>query len=216
MCGIFAIFGRSCEQPHCNGYTDNKLPAMHKKETLRELAYRSSGAQRHRGPDKTGVVHFKDDLVVLIHERLKIVGVQNGDQPLQTADKNITLVANGEIYNYLDISKELSDFYHEKYVARSDCDVIIGLYEKYGDDLVHHMTGMFAFALYDRKNKKILVARDPIGIIPLYIGEDATGSIWIASEMKCLSEKCIHIQTFPPGTIKKIFTVKLYWIVNFS
>jgi len=212
MCGIFAIFGNACDDPHCNGNSNDistngsvngvakdKLPVA--KESLREIAYRCSGKQRHRGPDKTGVVHFADDNVVMVHERLRIVGVARGDQPMQTQDGNLTLVANGEIYNFVAISEELSVFYNKKYVARSDCDVILGLYEKYGDDLVHHMTGMFAFALYDRKNHKVLAARDPFGILSMYIGEDIHGNIWVASEMKCLAEHCQHVQNFPIGEL---------------
>lgn len=207
MCGIFAIFGSACDDANCNGngngngngvVTEDNVKTL-PKESMRELAYRCSSKQRHRGPDKTGVIHLVEENVVMVHERLRIIGVAHGDQPLQTADENITLVANGEIYNFLKISEELSAFYNTEYVARSDCDVIIGLYEKYGDELVHHMTGMYAFALYDKKNKKIFAARDPFGIIPMYIGEDVYGNIWVASEMKCLTEHCTHIQNFPVG-----------------
>jgi asparagine synthase (glutamine-hydrolysing) len=207
MCGIFAIFGNACNNPECqqdasiiNGHSKvAKAATMQSSESLREMAYRCSSKQRHRGPDKTGIVEFKDESVVMVHERLRIVGVAHGDQPLQSDDGSITLVANGEIYNFLEISNELSTFYGRPYEARSDCDVIIGLYEKYGDDLVHHMTGMYAFALYDRKNNKILAARCPFGILSMYIGEDVHGNIWIASEMKCLVEKCPYVQNFPIG-----------------
>lgn len=202
MCGIFAIFGNACNAAHCNGNVTANGDVDHRtlsKESLRETAYRCSGKQRHRGPDKTGIVHFQDEDVVMVHERLRIVGVAHGDQPMQSDNGDITLVANGEIYNFLQISEELSMFYKKPYEARSDCDVIIGLYEKYGVDLVYHMTGMFAFALYDRKNKKVLAARDPFGILSMYIGEDANGNIWVASEMKCLVEKCSYIQNFPTG-----------------
>lgn len=202
MCGIFAIFGNSSNDTQCKGSAINGCETFSQslsKESLREMAFRCSSKQRHRGPDKTGVVHFKDDDVILVHERLRIIGVAQGDQPLQSDNGDITLVANGEIYNFLQISDELSMFYKKEYIARSDCDVIIGLYEKYGDDLVYHMTGMFAFALYDRKSKKVFAARDPFGILSMYIGEDAFGNIWIASEMKCLVEKCSYVQNFPTG-----------------
>lgn len=206
MCGIFAIFGNVCNDPDCqsggsviNGDVKSSKVAAVPKESLREMAYRCSSKQRHRGPDKTGVVQFKDENTIMIHERLRIVGVAHGDQPLQSEDESITLVANGEIYNFLQISDELSMFYNKPYEARSDCDVIIGLYEKYGDELVHHLTGMFSFALYDRKNNKILAARCPFGILSMYIGEDVEGNIWFASEMKCLVEKCPYIQNFPIG-----------------
>lgn len=204
MCGIFAIFGNACNDVHCNGNgTDVHESSLKKRssESLREMAFRCSGKQRHRGPDKTGIVHFQEDNVIMVHERLRIVGVLHGDQPLQSDNGDITLVANGEIYNFLEISEELSVFYNKQYIARSDCDVIIGLYEKYGDELVNHMTGMFAFALYDRKNKKVFAARDPFGILSMYIGEDVQGNIWVASEMKCLAEKCSYVQNFPTGKL---------------
>lgn len=208
MCGIFAIFGNECNDPQCqngnimNGHEDplsSSIARAKAKEPLREMAYRCSSKQRHRGPDKTGVVHFKDENIIMVHERLRIIGVAHGDQPLQSDDGDITIVANGEIYNFLQISDELSTFYNKPYEARSDCDVIIGLYEKYGDDLVHHLTGMYAFALYDRKNKRIVAARCPFGILSMYIGEDMNGNIWIASEMKCLVEICPYVQNFPIG-----------------
>jgi asparagine synthase (glutamine-hydrolysing) len=199
MCGIFAIFGKICERANCNGTLENGIDSTVKTESLRELGYRSSKLQRHRGPDKTGVVHINDDNVIMIHERTRILGVLHGDQPLQSEDENLTLVANGEIYNYLPISDDLEAFYQKPYRARSDCDVIIGLYEKYGTNFIHHMDGMFAFALYDRKNKQFIAGRDPLGIISMYIGEDSANNIWIASEMKCLVEKCNNIRAFPPG-----------------
>lgn len=203
MCGILAIFGNSCNDAHCNGNGtmngDGAQLKKHSKESLREMAFRCSSKQRHRGPDKTGIVHFKDEDVVMVHERLRIIGVSSGDQPLESDNGDITLVANGEIYNFLQISEELSVFYNKQYIARSDCDVIIGLYEKYGDDLVYHMTGMFAFALYDRRSKKVLAARDPFGILSMYIGEDINGNIWVSSEMKCLVEKCTYVRNFPTG-----------------
>lgn len=211
MCGIFAIFGNSCNDSHCNGNgaangtNDHELPLKTATtESLREIAYRCSSKQRHRGPDKTGIIHFEENNVIMVHERLRIIGVAHGDQPLQSDNGDVTLVANGEIYNFLQISDELSVFYKKQYIARSDCDVIIGLYEKYGDDLVHHMTGMFAFALFDRKNKKVYAARDPFGILSMYIGEDIHGNIWVASEMKCLAEKCSYVQNFPTGKFEKL------------
>lgn len=218
MCGIFAIFGQQCDK-HCatdngNGAEhgdDFTIPQKRKKvhETFREKAYRCSGMQRHRGPDQTGVTYIEEDQVVFVHERLRIVGVAHGDQPLRSDDENITLVANGEIYDYLEISDKLSMFYSKKYTPRSDCDVIIGLYERYGDNCVKHMTGMFAFALYDRKNKKMFAARDPFGILSMYIGEDSQGNIWVASEMKCLAEHCTTIKNFPIGAIVILIFIRL-------
>lgn len=222
MCGIFAIFGKPCQNIFCNGngIVQNGTDSIKKTESLRELGYRSSLKQRHRGLDNTGVVYIKQDNVVMIHERTRILGLLHGDQPLQSEDENYTLVANGEIYNYLEISKELEAFYKKSYEARSDCDVIIGLYEKYGEKFYEHMTGMYAFALYDRKNRRVICARDPIGIISMYIGEDLYGNLWVASEMKCLVEKCEKICTFPPGNFGNLNFFRtqhnFYFNANFS
>lgn len=167
--------------------------------TLHEVAYRQSRKQRHRGPDHTGVASVTDDGVVFAQERLAVLCPATGDQPLKSDDGTIILVANGEIYNYLELSAEIAKK-KGKYTPRSDCDVIIGMYEEFGIELVSHITGMFAFALYDKVTKNFMVARDPIGIIPLYQGEDDEGNIWFASEMKCLAGICDKIIDFEPGT----------------
>lgn len=191
MCGIFAILSKE-GKPISPGIYHNSV------HTLREIAYRQSGRQRHRGPDGTGVTIIPDRGVALVHERLAVIGVKTGRQPLYSDDGNISLIANAEIYNYLELSDQIAAK-HPNYKPKSDCNVIIQLYEEYGRGMLDLITGMFAFVLYDRNSETVLVARDPFGIIPLYIGEDANGNMWISSEMKCMIDFCETIRNFPPG-----------------
>lgn len=191
MCGIFAILSRE-GQPIlpkiCRG-------CVH---TLREFAYRQSGKQRHRGPDETGVAIMPEHGVAFVHERLAVIGIKTGRQPLYSEDGNVTLIANAEIYNYLALAEMIAKK-RPNYQPKSDCNVIVELYEDYGEGLFEFITGMFAFILYDKSTKTVLIARDPYGIMPLYIGEDTEGNMWISSEMKCMVEFCPKIQNFPPG-----------------
>lgn len=191
MCGIFAIFSKTGQPIPPKKY-------QRRLRSLREIAYQQSGRQRHRGPDDTGVEIIEEDGVVMVHERLAIVGVHTGHQPLKSADGNVLVVANGEIYNYLEQAAEIAKK-RGHYEPKSDCSVIVELYEDHGERLVDYVTGMFAFALYDRKTKTIMMARDPFGIIPMYYGRDEDGNIWVSSEMKCLSGACAEIEVFPPG-----------------
>ncbi|XP_014094583.2 uncharacterized protein AsnS [Bactrocera oleae] len=194
MCGIFAIFSKNGEPISPRIFHGS----MH---TLREIGYRQSGKQRHRGPDDTGVKVLPDHGVVLIHERLSVVGVKSGHQPLVSESGDVLLVANGEIYNYLELSAEIAKK-RVHYKPKSDCNVIVELYEEYGEELLEYITGMFAFVLYDKRTKNILIARDPFGIIPLYIGEDSDGNVWVASEMKCLVDFCPNLELFKPGELR--------------
>lgn len=194
MCGIFAVFSRTGDD------TINVKKHGKRFRSLRELAYTQSGRQRHRGPDHTGVVEIADHGIVLVHERLSIVGVKAGDQPMLSDTGNIILIANGEIYNYQEIAAEIRER-KPHYEPRSDCDVLIALYEQRGRALLSRVRGMFAFVLYDKSTREILIARDPFGIIPLYRGEDAAGNIWLASEMKCLVGVCERVEVFPPGSL---------------
>ncbi|XP_013111163.1 probable asparagine synthetase [glutamine-hydrolyzing] [Stomoxys calcitrans] len=194
MCGIFAIISK-------DGSPIEPKKHYGRLHSLRQIAYRQSGKQRHRGPDYTGVHCMTEDGVIMIHERLAIVGVETGHQPLFSENENIVMVAVGEIYNYVELAKEISKR-RGNYKPKSDCSVIVELYEEYKEQLVEHITGMYAFVLYDKKNKTILVARDPFGIIPLYIGEDVDGNIWVASEMKCMVDVCAKIEVFQPGELR--------------
>lgn len=193
MCAIFAVIARH------GGHVNFKRHGK-RLRSLRDLAVRQSAKQRHRGPDHTGVAEVPSAGVVMVQERLSIVGVKTGDQPHQSADGSVLLTSNGEIYNYLQIAADLRRRRGgAAYVPRSDCDVILGLYEEMGPALLQHIKGMFAFVLYDAKTGQLLVARDPIGIIPLYRGVDADGNMWFASEMKCLVDVCTSVEVFPPG-----------------
>ncbi|XP_058452579.1 probable asparagine synthetase [glutamine-hydrolyzing] [Malaya genurostris] len=200
MCGIFSIF---LKHPDADGSSSILRRAGNRTESLRELAFRQSSKQRHRGPDYTGLVEDKEARLVMVQERLCVLGVKTGSQPFVSRDGTVLLVANGEIYNYLPMAKLVNnalDVDEETYVPRSDCDVIMAFYEHFGvAELMKTIRGMFAFVLYDKRNDRILMARDPIGIIPMYYGTDLAGNVWVASEMKCLVEKCPEIKIFPPG-----------------
>ncbi|KAH8372207.1 hypothetical protein KR093_010595 [Drosophila rubida] len=207
MCGILAIFS-------AEGHPIEAQSVQGSEHSLRELAYRQSGKQRHRGPDDTGTEVIADQGVALVHERLAVIGVETGHQPLHSKDGNISLIVNGEIYNYLELTKQISKRL-PGYQPKSDSNVIIELYEQHGQQLLQHITGMFSFVLYDRRTRQLLVARDPFGIIPLYMGKDARGNLWIASEMKCLVELCPQLQIFPPGhvaagTVTQLKPVRYY------
>ena len=162
---------------------------------LRTKALEMSRAQRHRGPDWSGIyVHEK---AILAHERLSIVDVNTGAQPLYSPDGKVALAVNGEIYNHKDIRKAMKDEYH--FLTESDCEVILALYRRKGVDFLEDLNGIFAFALYDSENDLYLVGRDHIGICPLYMGHDMHGNFYVASEMKALMGVCTTVSEFPPG-----------------
>lgn len=170
--------------------------------SAREVAYLHSGRQRHRGPDYTGLVDWsQDDGVIMVHERLAILGVRHGNQPFVSADGDLLLIVNGEFYNYLEVADMISSRRDQIYQPRSDSDIVMALYEEFGLKLIEHVTGMFAFVLYDRKRKTFVAARDPIGIIPMYQGRDAEGNLYFSSEMKCLVGLCTEVEVFQPGTM---------------
>lgn len=181
MCGILAIL--------------LKQSGSYNKREMRKIAIARSKLMRHRGPDWSGC--YMDNNVIMCHERLSIIDVFHGAQPLISKDGNIVLAVNGEIYNYKELRKE---FKEDDFMTDSDCEIIINLYQRYGE---HFMTrnllrGMFAFVLYDKNRNKVIVARDHLGIIPLYTGHHDNG-VMISSEMKGLSGLCDHIKVFPPG-----------------
>lgn len=178
MCGIIGIF-------------DLKKSADEQRGKALELSKRL----RHRGPDWSGI-HVTEN-AILAHERLAIVDPASGQQPLFNEDKTVSLAVNGEIYNHKALRKEFEETYHFK--TESDCEVIIPLYEKYGADFIDKLNGIFAFVLFDEKTGKYLVARDHMGIIPLYHGWDELGQYYIASELKALEGVCKKIEVFLPG-----------------
>jgi asparagine synthase (glutamine-hydrolysing) len=164
---------------------------------LRARALRLSRLQRHRGPDWSGT--FACDRAVLAHERLAIVDVLHGAQPLRNAAGTVALAVNGEIYNHRALRAGLRQPY--AFATESDCEVILALYHERGAGFLGELQGMFAFVLYDAAGDRYLVARDHMGIVPLYTGRDAEGRLHVASEMKALVPVCEHVEEFPPGHV---------------
>ena len=198
MCGFVSIFNIQEQTPE-----------------LRQQALRMSQKIRHRGPDWSGI--YCGGSAILAHERLSIVDPESGRQPLFAPDKKQVLAVNGEIYNHQNIRARFADTY--QFQTGSDCEVILSLYREMradtdfatliyqGEDAVHsricqmleQLNGIFAFALYDVERDEFLIARDPIGVIPLYIGYDKDGKVMVASELKALEGQCDHYEPFLPG-----------------
>lgn len=163
---------------------------------LRREAIERSQLQQHRGPDWSGV--HVDPGAILVHERLAIVDPEGGSQPLRSADGELVLAVNGEIYNHRELKRESPQPY--QYLTGSDCEVINALYRADGpDSFLNKLNGIFAFALWDRAKRSVLIARDPMGVCPLYWGHDGNGHLWVASEMKALVGMCPDVAPFPPG-----------------
>lgn len=162
---------------------------------LRARALRLSRLQRHRGPDWSGI--YANDRAILAHERLAIVDVLHGAQPLLNSAGNLALAVNGEIYNHQELRATLTKPYDFR--TESDCEVILPLYEEHGAQFLDQLNGIFAFVLYDAERDRYLVARDHMGIVPLYMGYDEEGNLHVASEMKALVPVCRTVEIFPPG-----------------
>ncbi len=178
MCGIATIFN-----------IKEQTPALRKKAL--EMAKKI----RHRGPDWSGIYCGKT--AILAHERLSIVDPQSGRQPLFSHDRKQVLAVNGEIYNHREIRKQYAG--HYEFQTGSDCEVILALYRDKGIDFLEDLNGIYAFALYDEEKDDFLIARDPIGVIPLYIGRDKDGKVYCASELKALEGFCDEYEPFLPG-----------------
>ncbi|AXT19270.1 asparagine synthase B [Flavobacteriaceae bacterium AU392] len=166
-----------------------------KSDKLRPQILEMSKQIRHRGPDWSGI--YSTDKAILAHERLAIVDPTSGKQPLFSEDKKIVLAANGEIYNHRALRKQFEGKYNFK--TESDCEVILALYQKKGSAFLDEMNGIFGFAIYDVEKDEYFIARDHMGIIPLYIGWDQHGTFYVASELKALEGVCSKIELFPPG-----------------
>jgi len=171
--------------------------------TLRQKAIKLAKRVRHRGPDWSGVAvqeiksNESKSINVFAHERLAIVDPATGAQPITSADGSVVLAVNGEIYNHKKLRATiLKDC---QFQSNVDCEVILHLYQKFGDNFLNYLDGIFAFVISDRKTGKWLAARDHMGIIPLYVGHDKQGAIWFASEMKALHDQCARFEEFPPG-----------------
>jgi asparagine synthase (glutamine-hydrolysing) len=178
MCGIFGILDIKTD------VSELRTQALDLTKTL-----------RHRGPDWSGI--WNNDNTILCHERLAIVDVDTGAQPLISDNGQQVLAVNGEIYNHKALEKNLATPYDFK--TRSDCEVILPLFQQKGVDFIDDLQGMFAFILYDAEQDAYLIARDHMGIIPLYTGYDEFGNFYVASEMKALAPVCKTISEFPPG-----------------
>ncbi len=164
-------------------------------ETLRPQLLEMAKCIRHRGPDWSGV--YSNEKAIMAHERLAIVDPTSGKQPLLSEDGNLVLAANGEIYNHLNLRNQLNGNYN--FQTNSDCEIILALYKEKGAKFLDELNGIFGFALYDVETDEYLIARDHMGIIPLYIGWDENGTFYVASELKALEGKCMKIELFPPG-----------------
>ena len=178
MCGFIGIF-------------DSKAG----RQETREKGLKMSSRIRHRGPDWSGV--YSSERCTLCHERLAIVDPLSGGQPLYSPDRKQILAVNGEIYNHKSIREEFKGRY--EFQTGSDCEVILALYREYGNSFLDRLNGIFAFALYDEEKQCYLIARDPIGVIPLFIGFDECGTVYVASEMKALEGMCERYEPFLPG-----------------
>ena len=165
-----------------------------KSEILRPQVLEMAKTIRHRGPDWSGI--YDDDKAILAHERLAIVDPASGKQPLFSENKQLILAANGEIYNHRELRKQFPNY---EFQTESDCEVILALYKEKGVHFVDDMNGIFGFALYDKEKDEYFIARDHMGIIPLYIGWDKYGTFYVASELKALEGICTTIELFPPG-----------------
>ncbi|MBN96618.1 MAG: asparagine synthase B [Flavobacteriaceae bacterium] len=166
-----------------------------KSEVLRPQILEMSKTIRHRGPDWSGI--FDNEKAVMAHERLAIVDPASGKQPLYSPDGQLVLAANGEIYNHRELRQQLSSDY--AFQTQSDCEIILALYKQKGVDFLDDLNGIFGFAVYDVENDTYFLARDHMGIIPLYIGWDQNGTFYVASELKALEPFCTKIELFPPG-----------------
>ena len=178
MCGIVCAF-------------DLKQSSTEVRPQVLEMSKRL----RHRGPDWSGI--YDSETAILCHERLAIVDPTSGKQPLVSPSNNLILAANGEIYNHSELRKPYEASYGFK--TKSDCEVILALYEKEGKSFVNKLNGIFAFAIYDQEKDEYFIARDHMGIVPLYMGWDGNGTFFIASELKALEGVCSKIELFPPG-----------------
>ena len=185
MCGIVAILNVKEQTPE-----------------LRQKALRMSQKIRHRGPDWSGI--YCGGSAILAHERLSIVDPESGGQPLYSPSPSEgddrgrqVLAVNGEIHNHREIRRRYEGLYD--FQTGSDCEVILALYRDKGIDFLEDLSGIFAFVLYDEEKNEFLIARDPIGVIPLYIGYDSDGTVYVASELKALEGQCERYEPFLPG-----------------
>lgn len=177
MCGIIGAFDLKGRSPE-----------------LRTRVLKMSKKIRHRGPDWSGI--FSNDNAILSHERLAIVDPKSGNQPLYSTDGKLVLAVNGEIYNHQELRTQFPEY---DFKTETDSEILLALYQKKGPTFLDELNGIFAFAIYDIEKDTYFIARDHIGIVPLYIGWDDQGTFYVASELKALEGVCTTIETFKPG-----------------
>ena len=178
MCGIVCAF-------NLKGNNDE----------IRSNVLKMSQKVRHRGPDWSGI--YSSNNAILAHERLAIVDPTSGKQPILSEDGLKVIAVNGEIYNHKELKKTSTSSYNFR--TESDCEVILALYEEKGVEFLNELNGIFAFALYDSSKDRYFIARDHMGIIPLYMGWDDDDIFYVSSELKSLEGVCSKIELFPPG-----------------
>ena len=178
MCGILAVLNVQAED-----------------SDLRSLALKQTKKIRHRGPDWSGI--FTHPRALLLHERLSIVDIEHGAQPLIDTQKGRVLAVNGEIYNHQSLRQGLKE--KHDFQTNSDCEPLLYLYDEQGPNFLPALNGIFAFVLFDPATEEYLIGRDHLGIVPLYWGWDQQQRLWVASEMKALVDVCTKIEEFPPG-----------------
>ncbi|MBN1769218.1 MAG: asparagine synthase B [Prolixibacteraceae bacterium] len=195
MCGIVGVFDLKVES-----------------QALRQQVLKQSKKLRHRGPDWSGI--YCGEKAIIAHERLSIVDPASGGQPLYSDDKKLILGVNGEIYNHREIRQSTAETY--AYQTQSDCEVILALYKQKKEKFLDELNGIFAFCLYDEAEDAYLIARDHIGIIPLYMGWDKHGNFYVGSELKALEGYCTKIEEFPPASYlySKDGEIKRWWTRN--
>lgn len=187
MCGISGIYGHNLSQQTAWSHARN-------------MAYQL----RHRGPD--GAAFYFDDEALLVHTRLSIIDLQGGEQPIHNEDKSIWVSFNGEIYNYIELRQLLISKGHQFY-THTDTEVIVHLYEEFGENYVHHLNGQFAISLWDKKNKRALLSRDRVGITPLFY-KRSKNSLFFSSEIKAL---LCEFDTPPKLKLEALDQILTFW-----
>ena len=188
MCGIAGILDPGAE-----------------KRVVADTLHRMIGMVKHRGPDGFGF--YQEEKIGLAHARLSIIDLEGGWQPIHNEDKSVWIVFNGEIFNYLELTESLEKQGHHFY-TRSDTEVIVHLYEQYGFDCLKHLNGQFAFAIWDKRRKRLFLARDRVGIRPLFYAR-AGGSLIFASEIKSIFADPRVSRAIDPRALDQIFT---FWM----
>ncbi|MFM9438509.1 asparagine synthase (glutamine-hydrolyzing), partial [Janthinobacterium sp. CG_23.3] len=185
MCGIVGIFD-----------------LLGKRAIARDALVRMNQSQYHRGPDLGGV--YLEPGLGLGHRRLAIIDLNGGQQPLFNEDGDVVVVYNGEIYNFKELARELAGLGH-RFRSQCDTEVIVHAWEQWGERCVERFRGMFAFGLWDRKRQTLFLARDRLGVKPLYYGRTADGRLLFGSELKALLGDAELARELDPAAVEDYF-----------